>query len=660
MVTRYYFPDTGAPDVSPAYAGWTSTGADRRKCVTTKIASAFADKSIAGLGANTCFRQYVSDPIEGQIISGTLKGQISCRATNASNFTEIIVRVVSNDGSTFRGTLVNYSASSTGMDTGATNTNRKFKTSISPITIIPVTAQPGDRIVIEVGVYSTGSGTAWLNFGDSSVNDLPEDETSTAVYCPWVEFSQTIVEYPKFFGLRYIKSGVSTRFENYLIDFTLEKELEKMLDKLTLKISRAVDDEISWFFDFTPDTEIVLAYKSTNIFRGRVKTREKKEVYTVEVFSCGEIMGRSVANKIYESQAVETVFNDLMTTYTDLTPSSSTSGYTVQRFVAVDYVDSMASKLAQILDWQIRTDGDKKIYFQPRGNTTNANVLSRTSGVTNCLIGEWEKDSKELANHLIIRGADIEYQTQENFNGTGVQTEFTLASKPKSLKVMLSGVEQARTTYTVKPEDKKIIFNSAPPSGTGNVQIAYSYVYPLYLEKTDNASISAYGRFKKNLTVKWLKNSSDATQYASDYLVAYAQPLLRNTVTLTPEWVALVNIGEKIRVDDNLELIDDYFVINKIVFQYRAGKVELSIGPYIPQFAWWGAQVQDRIKEIEKSQTTDMLQLYQGLAESSTVSETLTQASASYINFRLATNNPKTNNGRGSTNDSRTSMCRAG
>lgn len=190
---RLYLPSSGAAAVSPAFDSlWVSTGsADRLKCVTTKISSAMTNKAVTGVSVvNQLARQYVSDPIAAQTISGNIKGQVRAfESLNAANaFSRIVVYVVSNDGSTVRGTLVSVQS---GTEFPLSATNRPYPSSTA---VTSVVASAGDRIVIEYGAVQSNASsyTVTLSFGDDSASDLPEDATTTAANNPWIEFSQAI------------------------------------------------------------------------------------------------------------------------------------------------------------------------------------------------------------------------------------------------------------------------------------------------------------------------------------------------------------------------------------------------------------------------------------------------------------------------------------
>ena len=206
MPTRIYLPSTGAAEITPAFsADWEkTTGATRIKCVVTKITSSAASitssENVSTSPYDVLTRQYVSDPLKAQTISGTVKGQIRCQEANADAdyCAAMLIRVVSGDGTVERGVLLSYFPASLASEYAtAALTNRSFPPSTA---LSPVVAQAGDRLVIEVGTRSfnvhTTSRNATHSFGDISGTDLPEDETTTTASNAWVEFSQDDVVLP--------------------------------------------------------------------------------------------------------------------------------------------------------------------------------------------------------------------------------------------------------------------------------------------------------------------------------------------------------------------------------------------------------------------------------------------------------------------------------
>jgi hypothetical protein len=204
--TRFYLPSTNTAEITTIGfdAGWgNTTAADqiRLNKPGIKINSAMTDK--VGTSVNTAIsvlcRQYVSDPIAAQTIIGTVKGQVRGYEGNANHdsVSAIGIRIVSNNGATVRGTLeaITYPTLLATNEYGLSIANRY--TPISSTALSSVTAQSGDRIVIEIGYHrygTTPAGSSTLNFGDNGAIDLPEDQTTTsATMEPWIEFSQDII-----------------------------------------------------------------------------------------------------------------------------------------------------------------------------------------------------------------------------------------------------------------------------------------------------------------------------------------------------------------------------------------------------------------------------------------------------------------------------------
>ena len=210
MVTRIYLPTSGAARVSPAFdAAWdVTTGADRLRAVANLPSlTPFVDKATAETAAaavNVLSRQYLAGPLAAGNIAGSVKGQILCREDNlaADMRSQISIRVVSGDGTTFRGTLRPADAealSSEWEKLASGMRNRKIPlASLSPEALTPVAAQAGDWLVIELGYRahntSTAAYTGRIKYGDAfpPADDLPEDETEGADHNGWIEFSQDI------------------------------------------------------------------------------------------------------------------------------------------------------------------------------------------------------------------------------------------------------------------------------------------------------------------------------------------------------------------------------------------------------------------------------------------------------------------------------------
>ncbi len=198
MATRLYYAATLTPPVSPAYYAANKTSdAIRSFCSPIKQNTSMATKASSEASATTPYtfltEQFVSDPLAAQTISGTVKGQIRCQESNAAaDFCAgIVIRVCSYDGSTFRGTLLEYLPGSLTSEYDAAGLINRYYPPSTALGALDI--QAGDRLVIDVLTKSFNSVitsyTANHRFGDSAALDLPEDETDTNDYNPWIEFS---------------------------------------------------------------------------------------------------------------------------------------------------------------------------------------------------------------------------------------------------------------------------------------------------------------------------------------------------------------------------------------------------------------------------------------------------------------------------------------
>lgn len=203
MATRYYFSAATAPDVlGVAFdAGWdVTTDAVRRKLLSAADgADTLADGATLSwnAGEEVLCRQYLSDRIGVTTIDGTVKCQIRCQSSMADDAvrSRLCVKVVSEDGSVVRGTLL--AVGLYGPNTAFAHLGMRNKTFADGDTVTTVVTENGDRILVEIG-YSDSSGTTpqgHSRFGSSDASDLPENETTATDLNPWIEFSNTIEAY---------------------------------------------------------------------------------------------------------------------------------------------------------------------------------------------------------------------------------------------------------------------------------------------------------------------------------------------------------------------------------------------------------------------------------------------------------------------------------
>lgn len=200
--TRFYLPSAGVSPLNSlaGHSGWFTrpTPALRFPMYTTKQTTALTSQaeSTGGASKENCVFQYVSEPIVGMtfapddFIRGAMRSQEQSISRNI--FAASIVYVVSNDGGTIRGTIIDDSFGNSDLEWATSLTARLFPW--NGLARTSVTAFDWDRIVYEVG-YSTNAsaadGTATMNYGDDAAADIsgPGD---TGADNPWLDFGAVI------------------------------------------------------------------------------------------------------------------------------------------------------------------------------------------------------------------------------------------------------------------------------------------------------------------------------------------------------------------------------------------------------------------------------------------------------------------------------------
>lgn len=201
MATRFYLPAGGTAPASPAAdtGVWedvtaVTTNGRRWPLVTTPTNTTLTAPSVVGNQATQpkdyLLGQWVSLGLPAaKTIGGTVSLVVRLNEHDATtdSFMHVLIRVVSADGSTVRGTLLD-SIDATEMAT--TLTTRI----ISAASLTPVAASAGDRIVVEIGHRETNTRAVNLfqaiSVGDPfATADFALTAGLTTSLLPWVEFS---------------------------------------------------------------------------------------------------------------------------------------------------------------------------------------------------------------------------------------------------------------------------------------------------------------------------------------------------------------------------------------------------------------------------------------------------------------------------------------
>lgn len=204
MPTRFYFSNDQTSPISPAFdASWEQTGQavrrySPRKQYTTQ-ASALANGTAITVPITTTQqilnRQFITDGLPYRVrIAGRIDIVIRGleNATTNNVFLAFVLRLLSNDGATVRGTL-GSSMTNVGTEFVATAATRTF--AAFGLSGTPITGEPGDRLCLEIGGHAqapTAAGSYTYRYGHSAASDFALTSALTTDLNPWWQLDQDL------------------------------------------------------------------------------------------------------------------------------------------------------------------------------------------------------------------------------------------------------------------------------------------------------------------------------------------------------------------------------------------------------------------------------------------------------------------------------------
>src|SRR5262245_2020735 len=207
MATRFYFNEAEAAAVSPTISGtdWAhieATPVRRRLRAFSADSSTLVSQTITPDSAdhiadqNALWRQYVSDPLGAQTISGNVVAQLQCFEANAGNNLKLAIKIyLCSSTGTVGATLLAITRDADEIATALTNQT------FASIALTSQTASESDRLVVEVGLGGLPTATSGVQGhngtirfgGTASSGDLGSDQTQTGTtFRPWIEFTANI------------------------------------------------------------------------------------------------------------------------------------------------------------------------------------------------------------------------------------------------------------------------------------------------------------------------------------------------------------------------------------------------------------------------------------------------------------------------------------
>lgn len=333
------------------------------------------------------------------------------------------------------------------------------------------------------------------------------------------------------------------------------------------------------------------------------------------------------------------IFEDLITRFTslDVTTEDTPDNMRITKFVC-NHADvfERAEKIVEAYNWQHYYDNELDlVVFEPRGNKKASEVLEVGVNIVNA--PKWKYSKEKMINELTLKGAEQNVQRTIFANGDDTEGQRVIFPEtPTSVKVYVGsgsydpegdgtkpsnnesnlkrGGKRGSTsgTFDYEYDDdskvKTLYFKKAsedqpsftPPNGTNNIEVQYTYKLPTPVIDKRPSSISDYGLHKRTHTRNDLKNIDDAELYVQTTLDFFEQPMI--STTLIVSYVPNLKIGNRYRVIDQFEEIDEDLIITEIKKSFPFKGDEIVVGDEVLRVDEWETRTMDRIKRLEEAQ----------------------------------------------------------
>ncbi|MCR2833474.1 hypothetical protein [Parerythrobacter lacustris] len=294
--------------------------------------------------------------------------------------------------------------------------------------------------------------------------------------------------------------------------------------------------------------EVIVERNGTTIFGGVIvritETLKSAQIleYAVSCNDYSQYLKRELVTERYEGETVGSIIADIIANYT-------TDGFTTVNVVGGQEIGSIAfsrlnvadclQKLADTLSYVWYVDYDRDIHFFPK-NTETGPALSDTSG--NFIYDSLEivEDLSQVRNVILVQGGEQISATPrtEHFSGDGTRAQFALANKFDKLPtITVGGVGQTVGVEYLDDDtlfdcmwsfnEKYVRFTSGniPGSGTNNIEVAGTYLFPIVVNVPNLASIAEFGRYEFAITDTSIRSQSEAIDRAIAELKSYQNEL---------------------------------------------------------------------------------------------------------------------------------------
>jgi hypothetical protein len=386
----------------------------------------------------------------------------------------------------------------------------------------------------------------------------------------------------------------------------------------------------------------VLVYRGVNasdeeiVFRGIV-TDFKQDIATISLM-CADKLYTTTKKEISYSYdkdidpsagVLSEIFKDAINTYTDLTADDDTvvnSGAILIREKLICKADNVynviKTQIAEPLGWNFYySPVDDKVHFEPFGAIINSTIIEYGVNLVNN--PNWIYDKDNLYNIIKVYGAQQEIQTEEN-GQIGVTSGYTTSSVqltqiPNTVRVLCDSSNPPTTErtagvvgatlnydYSIDLTKKQIIWNTSTytPSASDYCQVIYSFNRPKTISVDSPASQTTYNCTNTMSVIKdELKEVADARLFAMELLNKHKDPVISTSLRVTN--VSDIFPGQKIRVIDSQNNIDDYFIISRLTKRFPYSYDEVEVISTILDKDDFFISVARKLKELDRQAKDD-------------------------------------------------------
>ena len=377
-----------------------------------------------------------------------------------------------------------------------------------------------------------------------------------------------------------------------LIKWVLKKDYGNPISLAKLEFSKKLNDVVK----VATSQELIISggfasNTDDTLFKGYVQTYEPEagKLIIKGVDKLYDAVRNTVNAKIYDSSVVgnaiypdgkvSDAFKDIVTTHAGLNADSSTiqdtgSVITLSKFIC-DHTDpkERLDRLAEAMNWvYFYNSSTDKVYFQPKGFTTNSNSLTVGSNIVK--VPKWKIDKDDLINDLRVDGAFQQQELSDLFTGDGTETAFSLSATPVGDIAVYSSAENYATTspiqgdlqvlgvsgssttfdYAVDKSTKKITFDggSIPSANTNNVLAKYVGVVAVPVHYDSPTSKEKYKFHGRTIQLTDVISVADAENRTINVVDRFSEPFKSTKLSVPTVSGVSYSIGESVFVDDSV------------------------------------------------------------------------------------------------------------